>query len=224
VVNSVPLADANLSPTLHWALWMGWGALALAACAAAALLAGVIALSERRASFVSSVTHELRTPLTTFRMYAEMLARGMVPNEARRQEYLHTLEREADRLTHLVENVLSYARLERGRRPQIGDCVTPASLLARIGPRLEQRAAQVDSASPSPWRLTADKSRSPFLITGPASSRAQADCAPLPKAPKNRPRARRASAWGSPYVAGWLANLAAGCRSTPRTALERACP
>ena len=64
------------------------------------------------------MTHELRTPLTTFRMYAEMLARGMVPDAARRQEYFDTLQREAERLTLLVENVLAYARLERGRKPQ----------------------------------------------------------------------------------------------------------
>jgi signal transduction histidine kinase len=116
----------------------------LAAAAAAALLAGVMALSERRAAFVSSVTHELRTPLTTFRMYSEMLARGMVPDAKRRQEYLQTLQREAERLTHLVENVLAYARLERGRRPSASDCVTPAGLLERIGPRLAARAAHAN--------------------------------------------------------------------------------
>ncbi len=139
---SVNAMGAVLSPTLQWALWMGWGALALATAAAAALLAGVIGLSERRAAFVSSVTHELRTPLTTFRMYSEMLARGMVPDAARRQEYLDTLQREAERLTLLVENVLAYARLERGRKPQAIDRVTIGDLLERIGPRLSQRAAQ----------------------------------------------------------------------------------
>ena len=75
----------------------------------------MVALSERRGAFVSAVTHELRTPLTTFRMYAEMLAEGMVPSPEARQKYLETLRREADRLAHLVENVLQYARLERGR-------------------------------------------------------------------------------------------------------------
>ncbi|MEX2315739.1 MAG: HAMP domain-containing sensor histidine kinase, partial [Pirellulales bacterium] len=140
VMNGTPAAASAISPTLRWALWIGWGALVLAAGAAAALLGGVMALSERRASFVSSVTHELRTPLTTFRMYSEMLARGMVPDAQRRQEYLHTLQREAERLTHLVENVLAYARLERGRRPNATDRPTPATLLDRIGPRLAQRA------------------------------------------------------------------------------------
>jgi signal transduction histidine kinase len=126
----------------HWPLWMGWGAVLVAVAAAAALLHGVLTLSERRAAFVSSVTHELRTPLTTFRMYAEMLARDMVPDAARRQEYFHTLQREAERLTLLVENVLAYARLERGRKPHAQDRETLRSLLDRIGPRLVQRAEQ----------------------------------------------------------------------------------
>jgi signal transduction histidine kinase len=144
VVHDAAGATATLSPTLRWALWIGWGSLLLATVAAAMLLGGVMALSERRAAFVSSVTHELRTPLTTFRMYAEMLARGMVPDEKRRQQYLHTLEREAERLTHLVENVLAYARLERGRKPHKCDDVTPAALLERVGPRLAHRARQAN--------------------------------------------------------------------------------
>jgi signal transduction histidine kinase len=132
------------SSTLQWALWLGWGGVVLATAAAAALLHGVMSLSERRAAFVSSVTHELRTPLTTFRMYAEMLARGMVPDAARRQEYYNTLQREAERLTLLVENVLAYARLERGRKPQALERVTLDQLIDRIGPRLAHRAEQAD--------------------------------------------------------------------------------
>ena len=132
------------SSTLQWALWMGWGSVFLATAATAVLLHGVMALSERRAAFVSSVTHELRSPLTTFRMYAEMLARGMVPDAARRQEYFHTLQREAERLTLLVENVLAYARLERGRKPQALERVTLKQLFDRVGPRLCQRAEQAE--------------------------------------------------------------------------------
>jgi signal transduction histidine kinase len=92
-----------------------WACVALAAAAVAGLLWGVMRLSRRRAAFVSAVTHELRTPLTTFQMYTEMLAEGMVPDAEQQQTYLGTLRTEATRLTHLVENVLAYARLERGR-------------------------------------------------------------------------------------------------------------
>ena len=47
-----------------------------------ALVFGLMRLSERRATFVSSVTHELRTPLTTFQLYTDMLAGGMVREES----------------------------------------------------------------------------------------------------------------------------------------------
>ena len=112
----------------------------LAAAAVGMVLHGTVALSERRADFVSAVTHELRTPLTTFRLYSEMLADGMVTDEAQRKTYLNTLTGEASRLSHLVENVLAYARLERGSAKARAENVTIGELLDRIFPRLKQRA------------------------------------------------------------------------------------
>jgi signal transduction histidine kinase len=138
---SLPFAAAGLTP-VRSALLAAWIALAAAALAAAVLLRGVMALSERRAAFVSAVTHELRTPLTTFRMYSEMLAEGMVPDETQRRGYLRTLKTEADRLFHLIENVLSYARLERGR-PSAARLTAPLEeLLSPIVRRLAERAAR----------------------------------------------------------------------------------
>ena len=127
-------------------LTVAWSGVLLAGAAVVALLVGVVALSERRGAFVSAVTHELRTPLTTFRMYTEMLAAGMVPDEARRQEYFDILHREAERLSHLVENVLAYARIERGRAPARMEPVDVRSMVGRMEERLAQRAAQADMA------------------------------------------------------------------------------
>ncbi|HEX3132379.1 MAG TPA: histidine kinase dimerization/phospho-acceptor domain-containing protein, partial [Planctomycetota bacterium] len=90
-----------------------WTGVILALVAGGVLLGGALALSERRGAFVSAVTHELRTPLTTFRLYTDLLAEGHVVDEAERQRCLGTLRSEAERLGHLVENVLGYARLER---------------------------------------------------------------------------------------------------------------
>jgi signal transduction histidine kinase len=134
-------AEGGWSP-IQLSLAMAWCALLLAAIAVAVLLRGVIVLSERRADFVSAVTHELRTPLTTFRMYAEMLAEGMVPAEADRRAYLETLRVEADRLTHLVENVLAYARLERGGLGGRMQTISGAELVQAASARLQDRAAQ----------------------------------------------------------------------------------
>jgi signal transduction histidine kinase len=124
------------------ALLIAWACVVVAAVAVGGLLVGAVRLSERRGDFVSAVTHELRTPLTTFRMYAEMLAEGMVPDEAKRQQYLTTLRTEADRLSHLVENVLAYARLERGRARGQREAVGLSALLDRVVPRLRERVGR----------------------------------------------------------------------------------
>jgi signal transduction histidine kinase len=133
--------DKNRSP-LMLSLFVAWVCLFAAAVAIIGLLSGVIRLSARRASFVSAVTHELRTPLTTFQMYAEMLASDMVPDEPQKKEYLNTLRAEAIRLTHLVENVLAYARLERGRLDRRLETVALSDLIASMQNRLADRAAQ----------------------------------------------------------------------------------
>jgi len=133
--------DGRLSPMLL-TLAVAWGGMLVAAAAVAGLLAGVMRLSERRAAFVGAVTHELRTPLTTFQMYAEMLAEGMVTDPDQQRQYLGTLSTEARRLTHLVENVLAYARLERGRVDGRVESVAVADLLGRTYERLAARAEQ----------------------------------------------------------------------------------
>lgn len=132
---------AGWSP-VRQSLVVAWSCMCFGAIAVAMLLQGVLRLSERRAAFVSAVTHELRTPLTTFRMYAEMLAEKMVPDEARQQEYLETLRVEADRLTHLVDNVLAYARLERGNPAGRQQKVSVERLVRPHADRLAERARQ----------------------------------------------------------------------------------
>ncbi|HUG93544.1 MAG TPA: HAMP domain-containing sensor histidine kinase [Planctomycetaceae bacterium] len=119
-----------------------WIGLVLAAAAVAALLQAAMRLSERRGAFVSAVTHELRTPLTTFQLYTEMLSEGMVPTEEKRQHYLDTLRVEAGRLAHLVENVLSYSRLEGSRSRTVREAVAIDELLARLEQPLRDRAAR----------------------------------------------------------------------------------
>jgi signal transduction histidine kinase len=146
VPGTVPLAEASGLTPVQLALLVGWVAIAVAAGAVAMLLQGVLSLSERRAAFVSAVTHELRTPLTTFRMYSEMLAQGMVREEADRLRYLETLRIEADRLTHLVANVLAYARLERGRPGGRIETLSVDRMLDVATERLADRAVEAGFA------------------------------------------------------------------------------
>jgi signal transduction histidine kinase len=123
-------------------LLVAWACIAMVGLAVVVLIHGILSLSERRAAFVSAVTHELRTPLTTFKMYSEMLAEDMVPDAGKRKQYLATLCSEANRLGHLVENVLAYARLERGSARGRIEQIPLAALIETVKPRLEQRAGQ----------------------------------------------------------------------------------
>jgi signal transduction histidine kinase len=79
-------------------------------------------------------------------MYTEMLAKDMVSDPERRGLYLETLGAEANRLSHLVENVLAYARLERGSTSGRREAVTLGALLDRALPRLRERAAHAGMA------------------------------------------------------------------------------
>ena len=128
-------------PSPVWlSLGVAWVCVAAAAGALTALVLGALSLSERRGAFVSAVTHELRTPLTTLRMYSEMLADGVVADDDKRQQYLTTLTREADRLGHLVDNVLAYAQLERTDNGARLEELSVEALLERSTDRLAERA------------------------------------------------------------------------------------
>jgi signal transduction histidine kinase len=71
-------------------------------------------LAQQKTDFVSNVSHELKTPLTSIRMFADMLAEGRVADADRRTQYLRIIAAESARLTRLINNVLDFARLERG--------------------------------------------------------------------------------------------------------------
>ena len=79
-------------------------------------IAAQIKLARRKDDFISAVSHELRTPLTTIRMYTEMLEKDWVGTEAKRREYYTGMRQESERLSRLVENVLDFSRIQRGRK------------------------------------------------------------------------------------------------------------
>lgn len=135
-------AGALLNNALVASLAVAWVCVILAAGAFAILLSGVMRLNERRGAFVSAVTHELRTPLTSLRMYTEMMTTGMIRNEEKVREYLRTMNVEIDRLGHLVENVLTYSRLERGRARGRIEALPLGELVDRVKHRLVLRAEQ----------------------------------------------------------------------------------
>jgi signal transduction histidine kinase len=70
-------------------------------------------LNEIKSFFVSSVSHELKTPLTSIKMFSEILRNSKQSSE-KQEEYLSIIEGESDRLTRLINNVLDFAKIEKG--------------------------------------------------------------------------------------------------------------
>src|SRR6185369_1388469 len=92
--------------------------------AVAVILLGLVALGfavrrERRlnnlkSEFISNVSHELKTPLSIISMFGEMLAEGRTKSAEQAHEYAEIIWRESVRLGRLIDNVLDFAKIERG--------------------------------------------------------------------------------------------------------------
>ena len=76
-----------------------------------------VQLNEAKSNFISNVSHELRTPLFNIKSFIETLHEyGEDLTETERREFLETANRETDRLTRLVNDVLDLSRLETSCR------------------------------------------------------------------------------------------------------------
>lgn len=73
-------------------------------------------LASLRSAFVSSVSHELRTPLAAIRMFADIMRERPRDEGDPEGEYVETIAGEGERLTRLLDNVLDFARIERGQK------------------------------------------------------------------------------------------------------------
>ncbi|MCO7223753.1 HAMP domain-containing sensor histidine kinase [Pleionea sp. CnH1-48] len=65
---------------------------------------------------MATVTHELKTPLSSMRLFVEILLNDEEDLSPRTQEYLLLIDQENRRLTRLIENFLTFSRMERGKQ------------------------------------------------------------------------------------------------------------
>ncbi|MFO0007348.1 MAG: histidine kinase dimerization/phospho-acceptor domain-containing protein, partial [bacterium] len=92
-------------------------------------IAQQVRLSRLQTDFVSNISHELRTPLTSIRLFIETLQSGRVKDPERVAECLDIIATESDRLSRKIERVLTWARMEAGRRVYEMEVVRPVDLV-----------------------------------------------------------------------------------------------
>ena len=73
-------------------------------------------IAQMKSEFVSNVSHELRTPLSLIRMFAETIELNRFNSEEEKNEFCRIIEKESERLTHIINNFLDISRMETGSR------------------------------------------------------------------------------------------------------------
>lgn len=113
-----------------------------------------------RVGFVTQVSHELKTPLSNIRLYAELLEARLEDEDPEAVQRLGVIVAESERLTRLINNILTYARQRREKQqiePKsvvIDDVVD--EVLRQFAPALEERSIEVRFERGAPDTIRAD--------------------------------------------------------------------
>ena len=73
-------------------------------------------LNKLKTEFISNVSHELKSPLTSIRQMTEMLNDRRVDTEEQRFDYYGIMLDQSEHLSHLIDNILDFSRMEEGRK------------------------------------------------------------------------------------------------------------
>ena len=119
-------------------------------------------LNRLKTDLLAAVSHELKTPLASMRLLVETLLADERPDAVKTREYLNLIAGENLRLTRLVENFLTFSRIERNRqRFELAETSPAAvidSALAAMGERLQGPGCHLEvELSPGLLSIHADR-------------------------------------------------------------------
>jgi signal transduction histidine kinase len=109
-------ASARQNAVYLWTAGAGILMVTLLAVAVAGYLRRQVHLARLKNDFVATVSHELKTPLASMRLLVDTVLEGRTRDAAQAQEYLRLISRENERLTRLIDNFLTFSRMERNKR------------------------------------------------------------------------------------------------------------
>ena len=97
-------------------------------------------LEKVRQEFLSNVSHELRTPLTSILAFVETLDDGALEDKENNRRFLHVIRRNAERMHHLIDDVLELSLIEAGKVSVEPSTVQLAPLVDETWSALKERA------------------------------------------------------------------------------------
>ncbi len=108
-----PFAAAASAKVAYW--WMAClsiSTIVVLAFGLAMYLRRQMSLTRLKNDLIATVSHELKTPLSAMRVLNDTLIDGKLPNEKDRRDYLQLIARENLRLSRLIDNFLTFSRME----------------------------------------------------------------------------------------------------------------
>jgi two-component system phosphate regulon sensor histidine kinase PhoR len=122
-------------------------------------------LESLRSEFVANVSHELRTPITAIKGYVETLLQVGTEDRVQLQRFLEIVQRNAQRLSALVEDLLDLASLEQAgadAKPRLEAASIDAALLVQevreqLTPAAEARRVAIEAHVPAELRVVAHR-------------------------------------------------------------------
>ncbi len=122
-------------------------------------------LDEMKTNLLSNVSHELRTPLVSVMGYTDMILKGKTgPINDTQREYLSISIRNVEKLVNLIENLLDFSKLHKGKEELVFstfDIVECAEIgLQNIRPMADPRGIQlILNAEQKPILVDGDKGK-----------------------------------------------------------------
>jgi signal transduction histidine kinase len=99
-----------------WTAGLGIAAIVALAVIVAGYVARQARLTRLKNDLIATVSHELKTPLASMRVLVDTLLAGRAEGERQATEYLELISRENERLSRLIDNFLTFSRMERNKR------------------------------------------------------------------------------------------------------------
>ncbi|MCA0172699.1 sensor histidine kinase [Bacillus sp. RAR_GA_16] len=99
---------------------------------------------EYKTELIANVSHDLRTPVSSIRSFAEALQDGVVTDKKTERRYLETIERETERLSHLIEELLTLSQLESGTSIYEPEWIHPDVILVDTLQQFDRRIQERD--------------------------------------------------------------------------------